>query len=69
MRWTYLFADHICKEINIDLIPGKHLPYNADVSTKQKDDGNVGNESANRKRNNEGDNEVEWTQWHKSRKQ
>lgn len=32
-RWSYIFADHICKELDIELVPGKHLPHNADVTT------------------------------------
>lgn len=30
-RWFYLFADHICEKIGVSLVPGKHLPSNAQL--------------------------------------
>lgn len=31
-RWYFLFCDHICEKIGVKLVPGKHLPANADTS-------------------------------------
>lgn len=28
-RWFFLFCDHICQHIGVNLVPGKHLPENA----------------------------------------
>lgn len=31
-NWAYIFLDHVCVDLNIDLIPGKHFPSEIDVS-------------------------------------
>lgn len=31
-NWAFIFLDHICVDLNIDLIPGKHFPPEIDVS-------------------------------------
>lgn len=30
-RWSFLLADHFCEHLGVELIPGIHLPKNADV--------------------------------------
>lgn len=30
-RWSFLLADYFCEPLGIQLIPGTHLPQNADV--------------------------------------
>lgn len=31
VRWTYILADHFCEPLDVQLIPGTHLPENAAV--------------------------------------
>lgn len=30
-RWTFLLADHFCERLGVKLVPGTHLPINADL--------------------------------------
>lgn len=32
IRWTYILSDNCCLDLSIDLIPGSHLPINADTT-------------------------------------
>lgn len=31
-RWSCIFCDNICEDVDIELVPGKHLPVKADVA-------------------------------------
>lgn len=34
-RMAYIICDHCCADLNIELRPGKHVPFNARVSSSR----------------------------------